>query len=182
MEALYGFVWVLQHQQGQRRQSASSLSPSLLLLEPELHSSPLRSIHTQGAAGERAEPLCDQCGNVHKFWNLKPWRGYLPEGSLEPVSTAKTLEQGSFRVEGAVFGGNIALTFPPSVLTPCGEFGVVFRLFSQRLPSSRRVVSPRVCRGERWRLVAPTKGSRGKPCGRRTCREISTYLGERWCV
>lgn len=66
---------------------------------------------------------------------------------------------------------------PPSVLTPCGEFGVVFRLFSQRLPSSRCVVSPRVCREERWRLVAPTKGSRGKPCGRRTCREISTYLG-----
>lgn len=104
--------------------------PSLLLLEPELHSSPLRSIHTQGAAGERADPLCDQCGNVHKFWNLKPWRGYLPQGSLEPVSTAKTLEQGSFRVEGAVFGGNIALTFPPFCIdTVWWVWGCVSSLF-----------------------------------------------------
>lgn len=62
------------------------------------------------------------------------------------------------------------------------SLGLCFVSFPQRLPSSRCVVSPRVCRGERWRLVAPTKGSRGKPCGRRTCREISTYLGVRWCV
>lgn len=31
--------------------------------------------------------------NVLKFWNLKTWRGYLPEGSLESVSTPKTPAQ-----------------------------------------------------------------------------------------
>lgn len=117
VEALYGPVVVLQQQQ-----SASSLSPSLrpsLLLEPELHSSPLRSIHTQGAAGERAEPLRDQCGNVPKFWNLKPWRGYLPRGSPEPVSSPKTPERGSFGAEGAVFGGKCCayIFFPFCICT-----------------------------------------------------------------
>ncbi|KAK1900965.1 Unconventional myosin-If, partial [Dissostichus eleginoides] len=47
-----------------------------------VHSSPVLSIHTQGAAGERAPPTPER--NVPKFWNLKPWRGYLTFGSLEP--------------------------------------------------------------------------------------------------
>lgn len=131
---LFGYCSISRDSGG--RAPPPSLPPSLLLLEPELHSSPLRSIHTQGAAGERADPLCDQCGNVHKFWNLKPWRGYLPQGSLEPVSTAKTLEQGSFRVEGAVFGGNIALTFPPFCIdTVWWVWGCVSSLFPNVFPA-----------------------------------------------
>lgn len=82
---------------------ASSLPPSLP--EPGLHSSPLRSIHTQGDVAERAPPLRDQRGNVPKFWNLKPWRGDLRSGSLESVSPEKTPQREAplLRVEGAGF-------------------------------------------------------------------------------
>lgn len=74
-----------------------------------VHSSPVLSIHTQGAAGERAPPTPER--NVHKFWNLKPWRGYLTFGSLEPVSTVKTpvhvLYSSVERAGFAGAGGNI---------------------------------------------------------------------------
>ncbi|MEQ2233140.1 hypothetical protein ILYODFUR_018921, partial [Ilyodon furcidens] len=58
---------------------------SLLLPGQELHSSPLRSIHTQGngRTESTAATPCDQRGNEPKLWNLKPWRGYQPSGSLE---------------------------------------------------------------------------------------------------
>lgn len=115
--------------------SASPL-PRSLLLEPELHSSPLLSIHTQGAAGERAPPLRDQRGNVSKFWNLKPWRGYLAEGSLESVSTEKTPAPCFCRVEGAGFGGNIEVTFFSSLLLRVVDFSPCVSsmlLFSPRL-------------------------------------------------
>lgn len=110
---------------------ASSFPPSLppsvpaCLLEPELHSSPvLLSIHTEGAAGERAPPLRQlPQWNDPKFWNLngrEPWRGYLPGGSPEAVSSEKTPSgAGRVCVDSGYFGSVLQTS---SGSTRCGEF------------------------------------------------------------
>lgn len=110
-DALCGFGVILQHQRTSSlclclalpsslsRSPSPSLPPGLR--EPGLHSSPCHSRAGSRRRENTAAPRPEW--NVPKFWNLKPWRGYLPEGSLEPVSTQKTLERRFYRGEDAGF-------------------------------------------------------------------------------
>lgn len=73
--------------------------------------------------------------NARKFWNLKPWREYLPGGSPESVSSPKTQTRSVFSWRKKCkfdrgTGGNIQAASP----LPLAEFTV----FPYPLSASRR--------------------------------------------
>lgn len=166
--ALYGLGVVLQ------QQSTSSLPPPSL--SPGAGVAFLSSPHHSHAGSRRRESTAAPRPewNAPKFWNLKPWRGYLPEGSLESVSTLKTPAKAFFVWKKQVLvepAEIFRLHSTPSLLLMVSLSVCVFFFSSPRLLRSRR---PWV-----WRLQPnPSRETRNEE----DTALISSYLAVHWCV
>lgn len=136
-----------------------SLSPSLPPVGVAFLSSPP---HSHAGSRRRESTAAPRpVWNAPKFWNLKPWRGYLPGGSPESVSNPKTQPRWGFY-------------FPRGKKKKCKFFlvepGGIFSLRAPLSPSLLRVlISP--CFPLRSRSSGePSGGTLISGHSRRRCR------------